>query len=223
MHIREIKKRIPFILILMAWLAVIGGGEYILLNYQKMPGLSANPPDFWPSDTSIKRSLNQPTLLMFVHPQCPCTRASIGELALLMTHCRNKLTGRVLFLKPEKFSAQWVRSDLWNDASMIPGVETILDDGGRQAKHFGAQTSGQTLLYSSDGRLIFKGGMTGSRGHSGDNPGRSAVEDLILRRAAENQEHAVFGCSLVDKKLNFFQEVLQLCRNQPKFCPLRKK
>ncbi len=210
-------------MILIAWLAVIGGGEYLLLNYQKTPGRPAEAPRAWPSGTSIPRAENQPTLLMFVHPHCPCTRASIGELALLMTHCQDKLEGRAIFLKPEKFSEQWVKSDLWESTSAIPGVKTMMDDDGREAKRFGVTTSGQTLLYALNGRLLFNGGITGSRGHSGDNPGRSAIESLVLKGGSENQQTAVFGCSLTNQKMNFFQEVLQLWKNQSRFCPLGKK
>ena len=80
----KMKKIILVLSLLALWSTVIGIGEYILLNYEKTPGVLANAPSQWPSETSIERHPDFMTLLMFVHPHCPCTRASIGELAILM-------------------------------------------------------------------------------------------------------------------------------------------
>ena len=54
----------------------------------------------------------------------------------------------------------------------------LRDDDGAEARRFGAETSGQTLLYDARGALAFSGGITGARGHAGDNAGRAS-----LRRA----------------------------------------
>lgn len=117
-----------------------------------------------------------------------------------MTHCHGKLVTTVLMLHPAGMSDAWVHTDLWTSAAAIPGV-TVLDDGeGMEARRFGAATSGQSLLYSTDGRLLFAGGITESRGHSGDNAGRSAIESLVLG----TETHAtrgpavtpVYGCPL---------------------------
>ena len=43
---------------------------------------------------------------------------------------------------------------------MIPGVTTIVDRDGTQASLFGAETSGQVVLYDSHGELKFRGGIT---------------------------------------------------------------
>ena len=68
------------------------------------------------------------------------------------------------------------------------------------AKSFGTFTSGQTLLYDSAGRLLFKGGITAYRGHSGDNEGRSLITALLRGDAPAQIKlpvaMPVFGCSL---------------------------
>jgi hypothetical protein len=89
-----------------------------------------------------------------------------------------------------------VRSDLWHAAENIPGVRVVRDDG-TEARRFGARVSGQVLAYSGGGRLAFNGGITGSRGHEGDNAGRSAVEAMLGGRPHAATAFA-FGCLLFD-------------------------
>ncbi len=170
----------------------------MLWGYENSPGVGAQPPARWPTDSRIQRAPNQATLVMLAHPHCPCTRATIGELALLMAHTQGRVTAYVLFLKPAGFDDDWEKTDLWRSAASIPGVHAIIDDGGAEARRFHAATSGQTILYDAEGRLMFSGGITGSRGHSGDNAGRSAVVSLINARASERTETLVFGCPLFD-------------------------
>jgi hypothetical protein len=123
----------------------------------------------------------------------------MGELARIMAHTQGRLTAYVLFLKPAGFSEDWEKTDLWQSAASIPGVIVMIDDEGAEARLFNSSTSGQTILYDSAGRLQFSGGITGSRGHAGDNAGRSAIVSLVNAGAADRTETFVFGCQLFDK------------------------
>jgi hypothetical protein len=114
----------------------------------------------------------------------------------LMAHCRGRLDAYVLLEHPEGVSDEWVKSDLWNRASTIPGVSVLEDRRGTEAQHFRALTSGQVFLYGADGRLLFSGGITAARGHVGDNPGRLAIESLVNSGTAERDHSVVFGCPL---------------------------
>ena len=51
------------------------------------------------------------------------------------------------------------------------------------------------VVYDRSGTLIFSGGITGSRGHVGDNHGKRAVLAHPLATAGE-QRHDVFGCGM---------------------------
>jgi hypothetical protein len=53
-------------------------------------------------------------------------------------------------------------------------------------------------MYDRDGRLLFQGGITISRGHAGDNPGRSALVALLNHELVSEVETPVYGCSLFD-------------------------
>jgi hypothetical protein len=138
---------------------------------------------------------------MFAHPQCQCTNAGLGELALILAHSGGKLDAYVYFYLPAGEADTWAQSSLWHAAKAIPGVHVLEDRGAAVAKSFGVFTSGQTLLYSSGGQLQFKGGITAYRGHSGDNAGRSAIAALVRGEtmtllAAGPVVTPVFGCSL---------------------------
>ena len=120
-----------------------------------------------------------------------------------MANCEAKLLAIAVVVRPAGVPDGWEKTDLWRSAAAIPGVDVISDERGEEAQRFGALTSGQVLLFSTDGRLLFTGGITESRGHSGDNAGRSAIEALVLSPdAASSLKPAgtpVYGCSLFDK------------------------
>ena len=187
-----------FILILFGilWLAAVGFGLNKLWHYENDPGIAADAPARWPADSLLKPASGGATLLMFVHPHCPCTRASVGELALLMARCQGRLNAYVLVIRPKEFSADWEKTDLWYSAAAIPGVTVAEDEEGAEAQRFHAATSGQTLLYNLEGILQFSGGITASRGHSGDNAGRSAIVSLLEEGSANQAQTLTFGCSL---------------------------
>ena len=163
-------------------------------------GDGGDAPIRWPAQSFIPLDPGRPTLVLFAHPRCPCTRATIGELALLMASVPGRLNAQVWFLQPENTGADWTNTDLWSSAAAIPGVTVRADSDGREAARFHAATSGQALLYGTDGHLLFTGGITIARGHSGDNPGRSAIADLVMDQPTQTIQTPVFGCSLFNSQ-----------------------
>ena len=145
---------------------------------------------------------------MLAHPRCPCTRASINELAQLLAQIHEEVNTYVLFLKPEQ-RPDWGETDLQRAAAAIPGVTVLSDRDGAEAQLFGAETSGHTMLFDAKGRLLFSGGITASRGHAGSNPGENAIVSLINGQSAERSTTLVFGCSLSGRKQ---QGTQRLCR-----------
>ena len=191
------------------WLAAIGVGFGMLWKYQNSPGAAGVPPSQWPAVSRVEMGAGRATLVMAAHPHCPCTRASIGELALLMARCQGRVSAYVLFLKPRGFAEGWEKTDLWESAARIPGVTPVSDEDGIEAGRFNATTSGATMLYGVDGRLLFSGGITPSRGHSGDNNGRSAIVALVNGDMAAPAAAPVFGCPLPDETVA--SETEKLC------------
>jgi hypothetical protein len=179
------------------WISAVGVGVGVLLRYSNTPGRLAEPPLDWPNSRVVRPDVRRARLIVFAHPHCPCSRATIGELALIMTRCRGKLDAYVLFYAPRSEGSGWARSDLWRDAATIPGVRPIEDQDGADLRRFGVSTSGQTLLYDSLGHLIFNGGITAARGHAGPNDGLDAIVSLIESGTSQYHTTPVFGCSLL--------------------------
>jgi hypothetical protein len=179
-----------------AWLAIVALGQRAMLNYDFEPATSATAPAKWPANSKIPRSAGLPSIVVMAHPRCPCTRATIEELALLMTRLHGQTNAAVVFVRPPGVSEGWVKTDLWRSAVRIPGVTVTSDVDGLEAALFGTQASGQTLLYSVNGDLQFNGGITASRGHSGDNLGRSSIVALVTTGKSITSHTSVYGCSL---------------------------
>jgi len=156
-------------------------------------------PADWPADSRIARAPDRPTLVMLVHPHCPCSRASLAELDRIMTRVSGRLSAHVLFVLPSGVSEGWERGASWDSIARVPGVLVHVDDGGREAARFGAFTSGQTVLYDAHGQLRFSGGITPARGHEGDSAGADAVVAVVQGAAPAAPRTPVFGCSLVEE------------------------
>ena len=192
-------KRLILLASTILWITAVSTGLWFLWGYENTPGVGAKPPDLWPSQSRLQRAQDRSTLILMAHPHCPCTRATIGELASIMAHSQGRLTAYVLFLKPYGFTDDWEKTDLWRSAKSIPGVNVMIDNEGAEAHRFNSSTSGQTILYDAGGNLQFSGGITGSRGHSGDNAGQSAILSFVNRGMSDRTETFVFGCPLFDK------------------------
>jgi hypothetical protein len=179
------------------WLAAVGGGMGVLWSYSTAPDVAATPPAVWPRESRVRPSEGRSNLIVLAHPHCPCTRATIEELDRLMARVGDQLQAHVLFATPAGAADGWEATDLWGRAVAIPGVTVLRDAEGSEARHFGAATSGQVVLYDSTGRLRFSGGITAARGHAGDNAGRSAIVELLGGVSSDAIETPVFGCSLL--------------------------
>src|SRR4051812_2319989 len=190
----------PFIFLVvggLAWGAALVGGGARLWTYDAAAGAPATAPMTRPDIAGVDTQRQLPELFVLVHPRCPCSRATIAELARLMTDCHGKLAATVLFVRPAGMPEGWERTGLWSSAAAITGVTVRADADGEAARRFGAATSGQALLYAADGRLLFTGGITESRGHEGDNAGRSAITALVMgAKTAAPAASPVYGCPL---------------------------
>jgi hypothetical protein len=190
-------KREKLILALVAlWLSLGVAGFCLILAYEARGSAADSTPLNWPDGTQIPKNIDGATLLMFVHPNCPCTSASLGELEKLMARHQDDVRAFVIFSKPVGADESWDRTDLFKTAESIPGVQILQDVGNEDARRFHATTSGQTLLYDRNGHLAFSGGITLARGHSGDNPGCDAIESFLSQGFTERDRTPVFGCAI---------------------------
>jgi hypothetical protein len=193
----RIRSNHPFVLAAVAvWMLLSVGGYWWVLADANVPGESQIAPRVWPPHSSLMADPARSNLVLLLHPHCPCSRASLEEFAEIMAECQDSVAAHVLFLKPLQTADGWERTDLWTQAVAIPGVRVSSDEGGIEARRFGAVTSGQVVLFDRQGRMRFNGGITLTRGHRGNNVGRQAVIDWLNCGTAERSDARVFGCPL---------------------------
>jgi hypothetical protein len=180
----------------LSWLVSVAAGARIVWDYQTTPGAPGLAPPRWPAASHLAALTDRPTLVLIAHPHCPCTRASVGELARLMSRLDGRVAAHVLVYRPREFPAGWERTDIWSAAERIAGVTVHEDVDGQEAALFGAATSGQVLLYDRDGRRRFSGGITNARGHAGESAGEAQIAAIVEGRLAEDIGTRVFGCAL---------------------------
>jgi hypothetical protein len=179
-----------------AWLAVVLSGMVAVWRYKLTPTAPHEPPERWPTASLVAPTPGGATLVMVAHPKCSCTRASLAELSRLMTDVHGRATAHVLFVKPAGVPAGWEATDTMRMAAAIAGVAVHVDYDGVEARRFGATVSGYLLAYDASGRLIFHGGITGARGHEGDNGGRRRLVALLTTGTADRADSPTFGCDL---------------------------
>ena len=168
----------------------------MILNHQNSHGATGTTPEHFPSPSQLKLDPTRSTLIMFAHPRCPCTRASLEELNRLLARSQGKVAAQIWFFTPSTLPREWARTDLWKNAAAISGVTVHEDRDGAKARLFGAKTSGHIVVYDARGELRFQGGITGSRGHAGDNAGESAIVSLLAGQDTGLKETRVYGCAL---------------------------
>jgi hypothetical protein len=151
------------------WIGLIVSGFWLLAREHFTPVASSRQAGIFPSGSETQLASGKPTLLLFAHPQCPCTRATFHELDGLLEDTGNRVSIVVIFTIPNGVSPGWEQGELWKSAASTPGYHVVLDSGG----------------------------ITGSRGHEGDNIGLTAVESFILHGHASVSRTPVFGCSLL--------------------------
>jgi hypothetical protein len=181
---------------MLAWAGALATGLFILWSYDGTAAPAGGPPVRWPLGSVISQPDARPALLLFAHPQCPCTRASLDELISVMTRTRGLASVYVVFSTPADASETWTHSASWNYAASIPDVRIVLDKDAREARRFGVLASGHVLLYGSGGELLFTGGITPARGRVGDNAGRDAITTLLAGQRAPRSRTSIFGCLL---------------------------
>src|SRR5436309_2046040 len=96
----RIRWEIMFLVAGVAWMAAFGWGFARLWRYEGAAGAAARGPVDWPAESRIKTETGKARLVVLMHPQCPCSRATVEELARLMARCQGKLSAEVLMIQP---------------------------------------------------------------------------------------------------------------------------
>ncbi|XZE20540.1 hypothetical protein SH449x_000415 [Pirellulaceae bacterium SH449] len=142
----------------------------------------------WPESSAIEKSNRTPHLLVFVHPFCPCTRATLMNLDYAVSSKNLKVT--IVQLSSIRFENIHTPLAKIEEVTHGRGWDLVFDTDGAEARKFGVATSGECLLFAPSGQLVFSGGVTAMRGHIGRNKPLSSLMahidslegDLLQRR-----------------------------------------
>jgi hypothetical protein len=203
-QVTEISPRRPRLLpaVIPLWTVLVAAGFAVIMNYASVPGAAGQAPGHWPGDSGLKRERERLQLLLFAHPHCPCTRASLDELARVLMRHPNQARVQILVVTAATSAQDPEAASSWRRAAAIPGVAVCLDAGGIEARRFGIETSGHVVLFARDGELLFSGGITAGRGEAGASAGGEGLAALLNGRKALDRTAPVFGCPLFDPPSN---------------------
>lgn len=181
------------------WLVLILVGFSSMIVYASLPGKTSVSLTTWPQDLAFQPAPHRACLVFFMHPRCPCTKASLNqlkELFLLSPDCPFDV--KVLVFDPTNREQDWTQTLLLAEAKRLPHTDIVFDTDGKQAQRLGAFTSGHVLLFDADRNLVFSGGITPSRGHIGNCDGFSYLSQWILGGSTSGQKTAAtYGCPII--------------------------
>ena len=175
------------------WLSAIGAWFVALASYHNQAGQVSSADEPMTPDAE-----HAWLLVMAVHPECPCTQASLAELDRLLCHVGREVECRA-FIMVSPDTTQLPKTAILRRASRIPGLALISDPNGKSAGRLGIRTSGGVVLFDREGNVRYSGGLTSSRGHEGDNRGVAAIRALVETGQAEHSSGPVFGCPLTSE------------------------
>lgn len=171
-------------------------GWTAMARFGSTPGLQSEAPHTLPVALLGPGDSRRPTLVVALHPQCSCSLATMHELDRVLAASHQPIETLLLVYTPSHAPAHWAQPHALLAAAAPLHARVLEDLDGATAASLGARTSGQVLLYSARGRLLFQGGVTAERGHEGEN----ASGDLLATALASQRQAAftpgVFGCPL---------------------------
>jgi len=183
------------------WLVVVLGAFGMVWRYKTDPGATGAAPTTWPRESKLVPTTDKANLVLFAHPQCPCTRASMAELALLAVQLGDHAQIHVVLVRPKGTEAGFEEGTVAERAAAIKGARVIVDVDGVEAERFGAKTSGAAVLYTRSRHLAFSGGLTTARGHEGHGPAQDRIISVVKGDAKKPFETApTFGCELEEPR-----------------------
>lgn len=186
--------RFPLFLVVI-WTAALSAAVAGLAKYDNTAGKSSPETD-WPKASRLERREGALQLVVFAHPACPCTPATLSELARAVGTASTKSHIHLVLSGPEADSIKWKAILTTLVKPGVVNASLVEDPDAKEAALFKARTSGQTFLFDAKGSLLFSGGITSSRGHEGSNTGEETVKDWLRGKSAKKTQTPVFGCPL---------------------------
>ena len=111
-------------------------------------GSAASPIHRWPATSQLVRDPGRPTLIMFVHPHCPCSRATLAELDRLLSPRRDRVAVRIVMVRPSGFEAGCGTVRPWPAARADRRSEVLTTRMASKRDDFGANFRRDHVVHS---------------------------------------------------------------------------
>lgn len=168
-----------------------------LLSYSHQPGeVGSSIPETFPADLQIGTE-EQAKVVLFYHPKCPCTQATVRCLERLAASFASQPRIIAYAYVPSKEAESWVESATTGKLRTLGNVTVIADRDAEVCRRFDVSTSGHVLVYNKNGELKFSGGITPSRGHEGDCASGTAFLATVNGNSDAKESCPVYGCAIV--------------------------
>lgn len=190
----------PIYIITSLWCLIVISGMCTMMSYSNRGGNNGAPPSNNPNAINASQQNESNTLLLFLHPKCSCSLATVREMSRIIAYASRPIDIHIVFA-PISIYQDVSETKIWSHASLLPSVNIVVDRNGDLIKQYAVKTSGHALLYNPHGKLMFSGGITSGRGHEGDNSGKTAVIALISGQRALINTVPVFGCPLMGSQM----------------------
>lgn len=178
------------------WTAAVVGGFAVAMIHERTHAPDHPVATCWPKGSICQPPADNPMLVVFIHPKCPCTRASLEEITHLNRRCGDQLEMQFVFLQPHDASWRSEETEHWRTVRNLNAGRSVVDTAGLEHRRFNATTSGEVFLFTTNGQLAFHGGVTVGRGHAGESAGRLAIEAIVKKSLSPLNRAPVFGCAL---------------------------
>lgn len=195
---RRARLTLAVVVLALTWGAAVGIGMQRIWAYETTAGSALPSPRQWPGSELVSLQPGKATLIMFVHPRCTCTAASLAEMQTIVAQAARPVAPWVLLLRPAGTGEDWAGASVNELVQRIPNARLLTDSNGVEAARFGAETSGHVVAYDPAGHLLYSGGITGKRGHAGDNVGRRTLLAALNGTAVATAGNPVLGCGFHD-------------------------
>ncbi len=184
----------------LCWSAAIAVAFLLLEKYKSTPGEQAASSGTWPTDSALQPERGSYNFVLALNSRCPCSRATVSELAQLLHGQDANPILHVLVYRPSSFPEGWEDSSLLEEVKKIPAARITIDIDAREAERFGIFTSGGLVLFGPRGDRLFQGGITPARGHTGETAAHDAIRARLLGVSSDLYVAPVFGCPLRESR-----------------------
>ncbi len=177
------------------WGILIVCGAQVLISYTNARRNQPAFEDIDPASLAHFVGSSEYSLILFLHPKCSCSRATIRELKSVLSRAPQAYQLTVVMYCPEEKPESWTEGVNERLARRLGPRKWVVDSGELFSRNH-ILDSGHVLCFDRNQELRFSGGVTVSRPHEGPNQARLALARILDGGPQAKVHFPVFGCSI---------------------------